>query len=201
MSDENNNEGNEVKVNGKPQNMEISVEVSRSAELEEKQREIDDLRADLAVIAEKQLRTKVSEYGIDDNLSTEEQIEQVKEIELRNAHEADRSRSARALYGNMTVLTEQEKEDLKRFLPSVFKGVPTEQLQADNELDLVNELERRAKSGDAVASQYLGKIINDKKSWEFEYSTEDTKALYRRPHTPEERTEINAKRANWKKVK
>lgn len=72
--------------------MDITVQVDRSAELEDKQREIENLKTEkeqlesaLETIAEKALKEKCEKYNIPEDLPDEEKILKVKEAEINGS--------------------------------------------------------------------------------------------------------------------
>lgn len=191
----------------KPKEMEIKVEVDRSAELEEKQREIDAIReenatlkADLEIIAEKEWKAKCEKYGLSGlDPSNQDDVKTLIYEEMKHKTPEKISYNTATLDYNQISggLTELDRQRIKDALPTHFENQKTLELEANSEFELINELERRANNNnDKTAKVILAKLISKSKPFDMEFDG-DPKDLYRKPKNDKDKAELTEKRQKW----
>src|SRR5208283_1471823 len=145
--------------------MEVEVKLDRSAELEEKQREIDavreenaSLRGDLEIIADKEFKARCEKYGLSGLDPTDPDdiktliYEEMKYKSPENLGNNTATLDANQLYGG---LSETDKQRIRDALPDNFEHQKTIELEANSEYELINELEKRANNNDKTAKIIL----------------------------------------------
>jgi hypothetical protein len=131
-----NYENNRTRVGLEGKTLDVNVVVDRSFELEEKQREIDELKQTLTQIASKELNARCEKYGISKDLSDDAKISKIKDAEL--------SRS------NTALLNDNQTRD--------YSNSGNNEVSFNSENEAVLALQKAKKSGNTYSAQIEAKL-------------------------------------------
>jgi hypothetical protein len=141
------NEYEETKRNETEKKFDVSIDITRNSEIEALNNNLVDLKVeneqlkgDLAIIAEKELNAKVEKYRIDEGLTEEEKIERVKKIEQKNIND----KNERSFWGNKNATYDSQNTEKGGF-DSMEEAILEANKMAEYSPEMKKELGKVAK--------------------------------------------------------